>query len=213
MPPLPSSRTSESRPARHPGRAWDRGSRILRRYGIPVALTALLALPGLAQKKPDKTAKADRRESKRDMGPNDSGASGGKPRTEDPMERGLARLRENLEVTDDTEWEIIAARIKAVVEVRTNNAKSGGSPRGGPGLPVKSKAGPRSGASAHPEQDALRYAVRDKLPDAEVKARLARAHEVHLQNEARLAKAQDDLRSVLTVRQEAVAVLAGLLPP
>jgi hypothetical protein len=32
-------------------------------------------------------------------------------------------------------------------------------------------------------------------------------------NEARLAKAQAELRAVLTVRQEAVAVLAGLLPP
>jgi hypothetical protein len=31
-------------------------------------------------------------------------------------------------------------------------------------------------------------------------------------SEVKLAKAQEDLRAVLTVRQEAVAVMAGLLP-
>jgi adenosyl cobinamide kinase/adenosyl cobinamide phosphate guanylyltransferase len=77
----------------------------------------------------------------------------------------------------------------------------------------KSKKSSRSGPSAHPEQEALRLAVKDKLPDAEIKARLDRAHEVQQQKEAQLARAQADLRAVLTVRQEAVAVLAGLLPP
>ena len=38
-------------------------------------------------------------------------------------------------------------------------------------------------------------AVRDKLPDAEIKARLARAHDVHRQNEAKLAKAQEELHT------------------
>jgi hypothetical protein len=52
-----------------------------------------------------------------------------------------------------------------------------------------------------------------KLPDAEIKARLARVHEVYVQDGARLAKAQEELRAVLTIRQEAVAVMAGLLPP
>lgn len=55
--------------------------------------------------------------------------------------------------------------------------------------------------------------MKDKLPDAEIKSRLDRAHEVQQQKEAQLARAQADLRAVLTVRQEAVAVLAGLLPP
>ncbi len=71
----------------------------------------------------------------------------------------------------------------------------------------------RPGGSAHPEQDALRSAVGDKLPDAEIKVRLARAHEVFQQNEALLLKVQTELRAILTVRQEAVAVMAGLLPP
>ena len=47
---------------------------------------------------------------------------------------------------------------------------------------------------------------------AEIKARLDRYREVRKENEARLAKAQDDLRAVLTVKQEAMAVMMGLLP-
>jgi hypothetical protein len=54
---------------------------------------------------------------------------------------------------------------------------------------------------------------RDGLPDAELRLRLARAHELQREREARLARARAELRAVLTVRQEAVAVLAGLLEP
>jgi hypothetical protein len=36
---------------------------------------------------------------------------------------------------------------------------------------------------------------------------------VHEQAESRLLQAQSDLRAVLSLRQEAIAVLAGLLPP
>ena len=43
--------------------------------------------------------------------------------------------------------------------------------------------------------------------------RLARVHEIYLRKEADLRKAQGELRAVLTIRQEAIAVMAGLLPP
>jgi hypothetical protein len=58
----------------------------------------------------------------------------------------------------------------------------------------------------------LRAAITEKLPDAEVKSRLDRLREVRKQNEAKVAKAQEELRAVLSVRQEAVAVMFGLLP-
>lgn len=125
----------------------------------------------------------------------------------------MAQLRSRLEVTDDAEWEVIAERINKVEELRRNLAAGGPGGRGGPAFSDKGKRGARAGASAHPEQEALRSALNDKLPDAEIKARLARAHEVYQHNEARLFRAQADLRAVLTVRQEAVAVMAGLLPP
>jgi hypothetical protein len=59
---------------------------------------------------------------------------------------------------------------------------------------------------------ALGFAIRDKLPDAEVKTRLERLRESRKESEAKLTKAQEDLRAVLSVRQEAIAVMFGLLP-
>jgi hypothetical protein len=101
-----------------------------------------------------------------------------------------------MRVTDDAEWGVIAERIAAVQAA-------------GAGPKDKAKpAGPERTA-----QDALRVAVRDGLPDAELRLRLARAHELQREREARLARARAELRAVLTVRQEAVAVLAGLLEP
>jgi len=58
----------------------------------------------------------------------------------------------------------------------------------------------------------LRQAIADKLPDAEIKSRLDHFREVRKANEEKLTKAQDELRAVLSVRQEAVAVMVGLLP-
>ena len=58
----------------------------------------------------------------------------------------------------------------------------------------------------------MRQAITDNLPDAEIKSRLARLREVRKDNEEKLTKAQEDLRAVLSVRQEAVAVMFGLLP-
>ena len=66
---------------------------------------------------------------------------------------------------------------------------------------------------AHKAETERQADARDKLTDAEIRLRLARAHEVHEQHQAKLAQAQASLRAVLTVRQEAVAVTYGLLPP
>ena len=88
----------------------------------------------------------------------------------------------------------------------------GGPPGGGPGGPGGGGNRPTRGPSGNPEQDALRAAITDKLPDAEIKSRLDRLREVRKQNEAKLTRAQEELRAVLSVRQEAVAVMFGLLP-
>jgi Spy/CpxP family protein refolding chaperone len=106
----------------------------------------------------------------------------------------MAALRKRLEVTDDAEWNLISTRIAAV---RTLQRSAGGF------------GGMRGGS---PEQQALREAVTDKLPDAEIKARLARVRAVRKDNEAKLSQARADLAAVLTVRQEAALVLMGLLP-
>lgn len=125
----------------------------------------------------------------------------------------MERLREQFGVTDDAEWALISERLTKVSELRRGAMGGGVLGRGGP--PGGGAAGgqrPTRGTTGSPESDALRAAITDKMPDAEIKSRLDRLREVRKQNDAKLAKAQEDLRAVLTVRQEAVAVMFGLLP-
>jgi hypothetical protein len=141
------------------------------------------------------------------------------------QEQMMTRLREQFAVTDDAEWKLITDRITAVTELRRaagggfgglaggfGGGRGGQAGQGGGGGGGQGGARAGRGATASPEQDALRQAVTDKLPDAEVKTRLARLREVRKANEEKLTKAQENLRAVLDVRQEAVAVMAGLLP-
>lgn len=131
------------------------------------------------------------------------------------QERMLGALREQLGVTDDAEWALVAERLAKVSEIRRSAGGAvgrGGPPGGGPGGPGGGGNRPTRGPSGNPEQDALRAAITDKLPDAEIKSRLDRLREVRKQNEAKLTRAQEELRAVLSVRQEAVAVMFGLLP-
>jgi len=125
---------------------------------------------------------------------------------EDMRSRIAARLREQLEVTDDAEWQLIMERVTKVTELRRGMAGGGMMfARGGNG-------GDRQGGSGNPEQSSLQQAVRDKLPDAEIKSRMNRLREARKQSETKLLQAQEDLRAVLSVRQEAIAVLYGMLP-
>lgn len=130
------------------------------------------------------------------------------------QERMLGALREQFAVTDDAEWTLIAERIMKVSEIRRSAAPGGAMGRGGPpgGGPGGGGPRPARGGSGNPEQDSLRAAITDKMPDAEIKSRLDRLREVRKQNEAKLTKAQEDLRAVLSLRQEAIAVMFGLLP-
>ena len=125
----------------------------------------------------------------------------------------MARMREQLEVTDDAEWKLISDRVAAVTALRTAGGGGFGGRGGGFGG-GQGGGGGRGGRgfAASPEQDALTQAITDKLPDAEIKSRLERLREARKENAEKLAKAQEDLRAVLSVRQEAVAVMAGLLP-
>jgi hypothetical protein len=121
----------------------------------------------------------------------------------------LDAMRDRLEVTDDAEWALISQRIQTVFELRRSAGGFGG-------FRVRSSdsgGGDRRAtrSSGSPEYDALRDAVTDKMPDAEIKARLERLRVVRKQDQVKLEKAQDDLRAVLTVRQEAVLVMMGIL--
>ncbi len=62
-----------------------------------------------------------------------------------------------------------------------------------------------------PELEALNRAIESKASASEIKAALAKYREARKAREAALQRAQEELRKVLTVRQEAIAVANGWL--
>jgi Spy/CpxP family protein refolding chaperone len=58
---------------------------------------------------------------------------------------------------------------------------------------------------------ALQKAIDDKAPTAEIKTKLKVVQEEQKEKQTKLVAAQEDLRAVLTPRQEAIATLRGLL--
>jgi len=132
----------------------------------------------------------------------------------------MERYRQQLEVTSDDEWKVLQPRVEKLMQAQREMRFGGfgGNPRGGGNNPAPADAatnnpgrGNRFGADANPEMDALQKAVDAKASSEELKAKLGKALEAMKQKEANLIKAQDDLRKLLSVRQESIAVLIGLL--
>jgi len=159
------------------------------------------------------------------------GGRGGRGGNFDPeqfRQQMMDRYKERLEVKDDAEWKIIEPRIEKVMTAQRDVRMGGfggpggfGGRRGGPGGPGgpggdNADSGGRTNrnrfnAEASPEADALQKALDSKAPADEIKSKLAKVRAAQKEKEAKLAKAQDELREVLSVRQEATAVLMGLL--
>ena len=144
-------------------------------------------------------------------------------------EQMRARMMENyrekleVEVKEDAEWKLIEGRITKVSDARRE--MGGGRGFGGPGGPGGRRGGGDAGAGGDqgaerrrspfgepsPEADALQKAIEAKAPADEIKTKLAKYRESQKTKQANLEKAQAELRQVLSVRQEANAVLMGLL--
>jgi Spy/CpxP family protein refolding chaperone len=159
----------------------------------------------------------DNRGDSRRRGGDTNGGDRGNFNPQEMQARMLSGLRERMGVTNDDEWTVISDRLTKVMELRrASGGGLGGFMFGGRGGDT-SRGGDRSSSSrsrsgSNTDVAALTAAVTDKLPDAEIKARLDRVREQRKENEAKLAKAQEELRAVLSVRQEAMLVLGGLLP-
>ncbi len=130
-------------------------------------------------------------------------------------QRMAERMREQFAVKDDAEWKLISERIEKVSDVRREmGGRAGmmmmmGGRGGGPGGAGGGRGG--AGGEVNPEQDALQKAIESNAPADEIKAKLAKYRASQKEKEAKLAKAQDELRQVLSVKQEGTAVLMGLL--
>ena len=133
--------------------------------------------------------------------------------------RMMERYREALEVKNDDEWKIIEGRITKVTDARREIG--GGFGRGGPGGFGRRGGGDggndqggdrrRFGPEPSPEAESLQKAIEAKASNDEIKTKLAKYRESQSTKRANLEKAQEELRKVLSLRQEANAVLLGLL--
>ena len=136
--------------------------------------------------------------------------------------------REQMSVTNDEEWALIDQRIKAVTKAQSAMSADGGG-MGGLGGLIRGFGGGRGGRGGggmggggggalaglfgqqSPEAEALQKAIDANAPAAQIKGLMEKFVAVRKAKQDALAKAQEELRQLLTTRQEAVALVNGLL--
>ena len=137
-------------------------------------------------------------------------------------QRMMDRVKEQLEVTDDSEWKAMEPLVQAVMDARMASMSGmgrgmfGGRRGGGNNAGAAGGGGDQQrrgpfGQAPSPEGEALQKAIDAKAPKAEIKATMEKYVASRKAKQAELEKAQEDLRKVLTTRQEAIATLDGLL--
>ncbi len=158
----------------------------------------------------------------RDRGGDRGGERGGEDRMAEFRQRMSDRIKEQLGATD-AEWQVLQPKVEKVQQLQLAAAPRGmgmmfGGGRGGPG---GGRDGGSSGGSQASDPSAspveqktrdLRASIENKeAKPEELKAKLAALREAKQKAKADLTKAQEDLRELLTVRQEAVLVMNSLL--
>jgi hypothetical protein len=129
------------------------------------------------------------------------------------QQRMLDRYRQDLNFTNDADWSAVQPLVQKVLDARMAVGLGGrGFGRGGRGGGQGGGGGGNNPFNQpNPDRDALQQAIDDNAPSAQVQALLTRYQATQKAKQATLAAAQDDLRKVLTVQQEASATLSGLL--
>jgi len=150
----------------------------------------------------------------------------GRGNFEEFRQRMMDNYRERLEIKGDDEWKAIQPLIAKVTDARRDVAvggggfgfgRGGGGRRGGGNNDAQANGNNQGGrrgfpgGEPSPEAEELQKAIDSNASKDELKAKLTKFREARKDKEAKLAKAQEDLKKVLTVKQEAAAVLMGLL--
>ena len=148
---------------------------------------------------------AQERDRDRDRGNRERGQRGQWDRSQ-IMERIMDRYRENLGFSV-AEWKVVQPKVQAVMDNRISGASGmmsmfGGSRRG---------RGGDSSTEKTPTSELRDLLEKEDASKGDIKAKLAAYRADRKAREAKLKKAQEDLRQFLTIKQEAQAVLAGLL--
>ena len=151
---------------------------------------------------------AQERDRDRDRGNRERGERGNRGNFDRSqiMERIMERYRENLGISV-AEWKVVQPKVQAVMDNRISGASGmmsmfGGSRRG---------RGGDSSTEKTPTSELRDLLEKDAPSKEEIKAKLAAYRADRKAREAKLKKAQEDLRQLLTLKQEAQAVLSGLL--
>ncbi len=155
------------------------------------------------------------------------GGRGGRQRNFDPAQRQqqmMEGIKARLEVNNDDEWNALQPMIQKVMDARRDSfagmgrgmwtwaGRSGRSRRGRrPRRGRRQRHAGGRGGEPSPEAEALRKAIDAKASTGEIKAALTRYVESRKAKAEQLKTAQENLRKVLTARQEAIATLDGLL--
>ena len=145
---------------------------------------------------------------------------------EDMRARMVENLRTLLDVKNEDEWKLLYSRLEKVREARDEvRAVSGdfrllfnigrtGDQGGGGGAPGSGRGGPGGfggNSTPNPDSEALSKAITNKAPTEELKQRMARLRDARKAAEAKYEKLSEELRQLLTVRQEAALVAIGSL--
>jgi hypothetical protein len=137
----------------------------------------------------------------------------------------IDRAKDQLGITNDTDWKAIEPLVGKVVDARTEVMRM---EMGGMfGRGNRRRSSDTSASSSNTDQQrqrrpnpfgepsaavtALRDALDAKAPTSEIKSKLAAVRAEAKEKESKLDAAQEELRGVLTSRQEAMAVVSGLL--
>jgi hypothetical protein len=126
------------------------------------------------------------------------------------QQRILDRIQEQLGFTNEVEWEAVKPLVQKVIDAGRAVIDGrldllGGRSRGGP----RGSAGTLGQPS--PERESLQKAVEDNAPVAQIKDLIAKYKVAQKARQDRLETAQADLKKVLTTKQEAQALLLGLV--
>ena len=121
------------------------------------------------------------------------------------QQRMMDRYKQDLGFTNDTDWSAVEPLVTKVTEARreTMMGMFGGFRRGG--------GGQGGNGNTDPDREALQQAIDSNAPAAQIKTLLEKYRASQKAKQAKLEAAQADLRKVLSQKQEASAVLAGLL--
>lgn len=126
------------------------------------------------------------------------------------QQRMMDRYKEGLGFTNDTDWSAVQPLVQKVMEARRDTLRGmfgggfrrrGGDNGGGGGF----------GGQTDSNREALQQAVDSGAPAAQIKTLLEKYRASEKAKQAKLEQAQADLQKVLSQKQEAQAVLMGLL--